>query len=228
MVRSETFAVSLTAGVSIFLCAASWEGVVCVKIFALVVFIAVYAMLLLLPKYRAYVALAAAAIFVALGIVPVGEAVGAVDWNVLLMLAGTMGTVDLFIRSNMPNRLSDYLVRALPNVKVLIIALALFAGLVSAFVDNVATVLMIAPVALEICKKLKTNPVPFIAGIGILRKEGYTVKNSVFSKLVFPLPLRRLSPHMPIYGSFSACNSNWASVVSYLLPNPFSFLTFML
>ena len=99
---------------------------------------------LLLPKYRAYVALAAAAIFVALGIVPAGEAVAAVDWNVLLMLAGTMGTVDLFIRSNMPNRLSDYLVRALPNIQVLIIALALFAGLVSAFVDNVATVLMLA------------------------------------------------------------------------------------
>ena len=75
------------------------------KLFALVVFIAVYAMLLLLPKYRAYVALAAAAIFVALGIVPAGEAAGAVDWNVLLMLAVTMGTVDLFIRANMPNRL---------------------------------------------------------------------------------------------------------------------------
>lgn len=67
------------------------------------------------------------------------------DWNVLMMLAGTMGTVDLFIRSNMPNRLSDRLVAVLPSVKWLIIALALFAGLVSAFVDNVATVLMLAP-----------------------------------------------------------------------------------
>jgi len=34
-------------------------------------------------------------------------------------------------------------------------------------VDNVATVLMIAPVALEICKKLGTNPVPFIIGIAV-------------------------------------------------------------
>ena len=69
------------------------------KTFALIIFIAVYAMLLLLPRYRAYVALAAAAIFIALGIVPAGEVAAAVDWNVLLMLAGTMGTVDLFIRS---------------------------------------------------------------------------------------------------------------------------------
>ena len=47
------------------------------------------------------------------------------------------------------------------------VALALFAGIISAFVDNVATVLMIAPVALQICKKLNTNPVPFIIGIAV-------------------------------------------------------------
>src|SRR5699024_8958313 len=35
------------------------------------------------------------------------------------------------------------------------------------FVDNVATVLMVAPIAMEICKKLKTNPVPFIIGIAV-------------------------------------------------------------
>ncbi len=47
------------------------------------------------------------------------------------------------------------------------VALSLFAGVISAFVDNVATVLMVAPVAMEICKKLKTNPVPFIIGIAV-------------------------------------------------------------
>ena len=89
------------------------------------------------------------------------------DWNVLLMLAGTMGTVDLFIRSNMPNRLSDRLVSVLPSVKWLIIALALFAGLVSAFVDNVATVLMLAPVGLAISKKLNISPVEPILAIAV-------------------------------------------------------------
>ena len=54
-----------------------------------------------------------------------------------------------------------------PNVQWAAVALALFAGVISAFVDNVATVLMVAPVALEICKKLKTNPVPFIIGIAV-------------------------------------------------------------
>ena len=137
------------------------------KLIALLIFIAVYALMLLLPTWRAAAALAAAAAFVLIGIVPVEEVAGAVDWNVLLMLAGTMGTVDLFIRSNMPNRLSDRLVSVLPSVKWLIIALALFAGLVSAFVDNVATVLMLAPVGLAISKKLNISPVQPILAIAV-------------------------------------------------------------
>ena len=137
------------------------------KIIALVTFVAVYALMLLLPKYRAVVALAAAGLFLILGIVPVSAAAGVVDWNVLMMLAGTMGTVDLFIRSRMPNRLSDKLVSVLPNVKTLIIVLALFAGLVSAFVDNVATVLMLAPVGLAISKKLNISPVAPILAIAV-------------------------------------------------------------
>ena len=137
------------------------------KTVALLIFIAVYALLLLLPNYRAISALAAAGAFILLGIVPLGNIGGAVDWNVLLMLAGTMGTVDLFIRSNMPNRLSDRLVALLPSVKWLIIALALFAGLVSAFVDNVATVLMLAPVGMAIAKKLKISPVAPILAIAV-------------------------------------------------------------
>ena len=47
------------------------------------------------------------------------------------------------------------------------VALSVFAGVVSAFVDNVATVLMIAPVALSIAKKLKTSPVALLICIAV-------------------------------------------------------------
>ena len=137
------------------------------KTVALVAFITVYALLLLLPKGRWIAPVAAAALFVGVGIVPAGAAWEAVDWNVLMMLCGTMGTVDLFIRSKMPERLSDHLVNAIPSVKKLIIVLALFAGLVSAFVDNVATVLMLAPVGIAIAKKLNISPVEPIIAIAV-------------------------------------------------------------
>lgn len=137
------------------------------KIIALVIFIGVYGSLLAFPKHRALVAVSGALVFMLLGIVPPAEALGIVDWNVLLMLAGTMGTVDLFIRSKMPNRMSDHLVRRLPSAKALIIVLALFAGLVSAFVDNVATVLMLAPVGLALAQKLNISPVAPILAIAV-------------------------------------------------------------
>lgn len=137
------------------------------KTIALIIFLGVYLLLLLLPKHRALVAVTAAAAFMMLGVLPAEEAAQAIDWNVLLMLAGTMGTVDLFIRSQMPNRLSDMLVRSLPSVKALIIVLALFAGLVSAFVDNVATVLMLAPVGLALSRKLNISPVAPILAIAV-------------------------------------------------------------
>ena len=98
---------------------------------------------------------------------PLGNIWDSIDFNVILMIAGTMGLVALFTESKMPALLADLVMEKVPNIKWAAVALALFAGVISAFVDNVATVLMIAPVALEICKKLKVNPVPFIIAIAV-------------------------------------------------------------
>jgi Na+/H+ antiporter NhaD/arsenite permease-like protein len=137
------------------------------KLTALVIFAITYLLLLLLPKYRAYVALLSAAVFVILGIAPMEKVIGFIDWNVLMMIAGTMGVVSLFIESKMPSLLADIIIDRMPNVKWTIIALALFAGIISAFVDNVATVLMVAPVALTIAKKLDISPVNAIIAIAV-------------------------------------------------------------
>ncbi len=134
---------------------------------ALGLFVLTYVLLLALPNVRAYVAVASAALFVLLGILPAGEVLRAVDWNVLLMIAGTMGTVALFIESKMPSRLAELLLARVPSVKWAVVALAVFAGLVSAFVDNVATVLMLAPVALAIAEKQRISPVPAVIAIAV-------------------------------------------------------------
>ena len=134
---------------------------------ALVLFILTYCLMIALPKYRPWVALASAALYVALGFVPLGALAGAVDWNVLLMLSGTMGTVSLFIESRMPNRMAEVLLTKTPNVMWVAVAMSLFAGVVSAFVDNVATVLMLAPVGLAIASKLGVSPVPLLISIAV-------------------------------------------------------------
>lgn len=137
------------------------------KTIALVLFILMYVLLLALPKYRTYVALAVAAIFVAIGVVPFKTALMSIDWNVIMMIGGTMGIVFLFIESKMPALLADKLIDKMPNVKWAVVALSLFAGFVSAFVDNVATVLMVVPVAFIISKKLNISPVPSVIAIAV-------------------------------------------------------------
>ena len=137
------------------------------KIFALVLFILTYVLMISLPKYRPWVALTSAVIYVVSGILPASDVFGAIDFNVLMMLAGTMGTVSLFIDSKMPNRLAEIILHHTPNVMWVVVAMSLFAGIVSAFVDNVATVLMIAPVGLAIAKKLNISPVAMLICIAV-------------------------------------------------------------
>ena len=139
---------------------------------ALIIFLLTYLLMLALPQYRPFAALGGAALFLALGAAGLWDftlmdAARAVDFNVLLMMAGTMGTVSLFIESRMPARLAELLIVRVPNVKWAVCMLALFAGVISAFVDNVATVLMVAPVGLAIARKLKISPVPVLISIAV-------------------------------------------------------------
>ena len=134
---------------------------------AIVLFAAAYILMISFGRYRPYIALITGGLFVLTGMLPVNGILDALDFNVLLMIGGTMGLVQLFIDSRMPERLADTIMDSVPNIQWAAVALSLFAGIISAFVDNVATVLMVAPVAIEICKKLKTNPVPFIISIAV-------------------------------------------------------------
>ncbi len=134
---------------------------------AIILFAATYVLMLVFSKYRPYIALASGLIFIVSGMLPFGNILGELDFNVLLMIGGTMGLVQLFIDSKMPARLAEVIMDKVPTVQWAAVCLSLFAGIISAFVDNVATVLMVAPVALEICKKLKTNPVPVLIAIAV-------------------------------------------------------------
>lgn len=137
------------------------------KIVAIVLFVLMYVVLIALPKRRAITALLTAVIFLILGILPIKALPTAIDWNVLLMILGTLLLVDYFIESKMPNFIADKLLDIAPNVMWVTILMSLFSGLISAFIDNVATLLMVAPVGLAVCKKLKINPVMMIISIAV-------------------------------------------------------------
>ena len=130
-------------------------------------FLLMYLVMIAKPKFRTWAALTVALIFCVIGAVPIGQVLPAIDFNVLLMIAGTMVVVDYFIDSKMPNLIAEGLLRKSKNVRMVIILMSLFSGFVSAFIDNVATVLMLAPVGLAICRKLDINPTGMLLSIAV-------------------------------------------------------------
>lgn len=137
------------------------------QLLAVILFVITYILMLTIPKYKSYIALGTALIFIIIGILPIDKVLREIDFNILLMIIGTMGTVSLFIESKMPALLSDIIINKVPNAKWMIVALSVFAGIISAFVDNVATVLMVAPITMLVAKKMKISPIPIVICVAI-------------------------------------------------------------
>jgi len=136
-------------------------------IVAAILFLAMYVLMTAIPSKRPFFVYGVVILYLILGILPLASVPGAINWNVLMMIAGTGIVVEYFIESQMPNRIADVLLSKAKNVMWVTIFMSLFAGVVSAFIDNVATVLMVAPVGLAICRKLKINPIPMILSIAV-------------------------------------------------------------
>ena len=74
---------------------------------AIVIFAAAYVLMLTFSKFRPYIALSAGIVFIVTGMLPLNQILSVLDFNVLLMIGGTMGLVQLFIDSRMPARMAD-------------------------------------------------------------------------------------------------------------------------
>ena len=102
-----------------------------------------------------------------IGVMTETEAFFYVDWNVMAILVGVWIIAGYFGRSGVPSWLS---IQALKlsggRPGVLVIILTFLAGIISMFVDNVVTILMMAPVALPLARALKLRAVPVILMIG--------------------------------------------------------------
>jgi Na+/H+ antiporter NhaD/arsenite permease-like protein len=91
----------------------------------------------------------------------------AISWNVLGVLAGAMLIADLFLDSGVPVLLADLLAERCRSTHWALLGVCACAGVVSAFVDNVTTVLLMAPVALAIVRRTGVNPVPVLVGLAV-------------------------------------------------------------
>ena len=86
-----------------------------------------------------------------------------VDFNVIFLLVSMMMIVSITTKSGVFSWLANELLKLTKGhpIKVLI-ALGFFTAIVSAFLDNVTTVILIMPITFSIAKKLDINPIPFL------------------------------------------------------------------
>ncbi|MFH1129036.1 MAG: SLC13 family permease, partial [Candidatus Omnitrophota bacterium] len=138
-----------------------------IKILDLIIFIAAYTLFVFLPKKRTLIAVISAGLLILTGIISFKEAFLAINWNVMGIFVGTLIVADIFMQSRVPAFVAEIIVDRAKNTTWAILLICLLTGFISAFVENVATVLIVAPIALALAKKLKINPMNMMIAIAV-------------------------------------------------------------
>jgi Na+/H+ antiporter NhaD/arsenite permease-like protein len=140
-----------------------------IKWTVLTVAAAMYALIVVFPEKKSFSALGAAfAVLLLEAVSPFAALTELVNWTVVMIFVGSLVIAELFIYSRVPARIADAIVLRSPNSGVAIIAILMMTGVISVFVENVATVLVMAPIALALCKKLKIDPTYFMVGLAVM------------------------------------------------------------
>ncbi len=136
-------------------------------VLALAIFVGAYVFIATEKVSRVTVVLVGAALMVVVGATD-GHAIffseeSGIDWNVIFLLLGMMMIVGILRQSGVFEFLAIWAAkRAKGRPFVIMVMLVLITAILSAALDNVTTVLLIAPVTLLICDRLAVSPIPFL------------------------------------------------------------------
>ncbi len=131
------------------------------------VFIAIYLILAILKKHKAPVAWAGALLLLLLSKTPLKDIPSAINWNVIGIFVGMIPLAEFFSTSGVPAHLAVSLADRAKSTGTAVVFLSALSGFISIFVENVATVLILAPVAIEMAKKLKIPLTPIMVAVAI-------------------------------------------------------------
>jgi Na+/H+ antiporter NhaD/arsenite permease-like protein len=130
---------------------------------SVVALVALYILLLGDWFHRAWVALGLALALLVSGTLPLSQAVRAIDWNTLFLLAGMMVVVACLGDAGLFTLLGRWAYRwSRGRPWRLLWVFYLVTALVSAFLDNVTTVLLLSPIVMDAAEELGINPVPLL------------------------------------------------------------------
>ena len=127
------------------------------------ILIVTYAVIMSEKVNRAIIALVGAGVMIVIGVLDQEEAIKGVDWNTIGLLTGMMILVSISRRSGMFEYLAVWSAKAAKaHPAGILFLLQITTAVLSAFLDNVTTVLLIVPVTLAVCQKLKVPAYPYL------------------------------------------------------------------
>jgi Na+/H+ antiporter NhaD/arsenite permease-like protein len=122
-----------------------------------------YAIIMSEKVNRAVVALVGSGLMIVVGVLDQEEAIKGIDWNTIGLLTGMMILVSISRRSGMFQYLAIWSAQAAKaNPAGILFILQITTAVLSAFLDNVTTVLLVVPVTLAICGTLKVPVYPYL------------------------------------------------------------------
>jgi len=131
------------------------------------IFLATYAAVVAFKHYKSQILWLGIAFGLAVGLIRTQNLVFDVNWNVMGIFAGTLILSEYFVLSRVPDSISTWLIRRTHTVGMAYLIVCVFASILSIFIENVATVLIVAPIMIGLSKKVGVSPVPGMIGIAI-------------------------------------------------------------
>ena len=127
------------------------------------IFLVTYALIATERVDKTVAALLGGSLVVVLGIIDQHEAFGAIDLNVIFLLAGMMVLAGILRQTGFFQWVAIRSAKAARGEPYrLLLILSLVCAVLSAFLDNVTTVVLIAPVTLYVANVLRVSPLPFL------------------------------------------------------------------
>ncbi|MFB3889593.1 MAG: SLC13 family permease [Candidatus Bathyarchaeia archaeon] len=138
------------------------------KFLILPIFVACYALALSRKVKLAFVSIGALGAMIALGIITPQEALfNAIQWDVLGVFWGFMMVSIIFSQSRMPELIANKILTHIKTEKYALISLCALSAFLSAFMANVAVLFLMAPVAMQMARKLGSPLFRYVVSVGV-------------------------------------------------------------
>jgi Na+/H+ antiporter NhaD/arsenite permease-like protein len=137
------------------------------SVLAGLIFVSTYAALVSFRRVKSQILWGGVLLGLAFGLIHTGDVFQDINWNVMGIFAGVLLLSEFFILSHVPDAISVILIQRSRTVGTAYLLVCVFSSVLSIFIENIATVLIIAPIMIILAKRLRVSPVPGVIGIAI-------------------------------------------------------------